>query len=298
MTSPKILLLGKNGQLGWEAERQLFCMGDLIAYDYPQIDFTDPLKIVALLDEIQPDLIYNAVAYTAVDQAESEVSKATLINTTTPGEMAAWCKRNHCSLMHFSTDYVFDGSQERDNREDDAPHPLNVYGQSKLAGEQVIIQSECLAIIFRTSWVYSMRGESFVIKFLSWAHDKKELRVVDDQIGNPTWARMLAQLSTCILPVDKEHLTSFFDQKNGIYHLAGGGAASRLQWSQAILDNLKGNSIVKTEQLAGAKTYEFPAPACRPLHSALNCEKFERSFNRRIPDWKLGLRLALKELVA
>ncbi len=298
MTLPRILLLGKNGQLGWEAERQLFCMGELIAYDYPQIDFADPLKIVSLLDEIQPDLIYNAVAYTAVDQAESEVSKATLINTTTPGEIAAWCKRNLCSLIHFSTDYVFDGALGRDNREDDTPHPLNVYGQSKLAGELAILQSECMAIIFRTSWVYSMRGESFVIKFLSWARDKKELRVVDDQIGNPTWANMLAQLSTSILPIDKELFSSFFDQNNGVYHLAGGGSASRLQWSQEILDNLIGNSTLKTEKLAGAKTYEFPAPACRPLHSALNCEKFERSFGRRIPDWKLGLRLALKESVA
>ncbi|OJX46241.1 MAG: dTDP-4-dehydrorhamnose reductase [Chloroflexi bacterium 44-23] len=296
MTPPKILLFGKNGQLGWEAERQLFCMGDLFAYDYPQIDFTDPKKVVALLDDIQPDFIYNAVAFTAVDQAESEISKATLINSTTPGEIAAWCKRNQRSLMHFSTDYVFDGYLGRDYREDDLPHPLNVYGQSKLAGEQAILQSECTALIFRTSWVYSMRGESFVIKFLSWARDKDELRVVDDQIGNPTWARMLAQLSSCILPINKEDFSAFFDQNGGLYHLAGGGAASRLQWSQEILDNLTHEANIKTKNLAGAKTYEFPAPACRPLHSALNCEKYESTFGRKIPHWKLGLRLALDEL--
>lgn len=296
MTPPKILLFGKNGQLGWEAERQLFCMGDLVALDYPQIDFTDPLRVVAVLDEIHPDLIYNAVAYTAVDMAESEVSKATLINASTPGEIAAWSQRNEAALIHFSTDYVFDGSAGRDYHEEDVPNPLNVYGRSKLEGEQAVLQNSKNAMIFRTSWVYSTRAESFLIKFLTWARTRQELRIVDDQIGNPTWARLLAQLSIHILPNSKEKLAVFFEQFKGIYHLAGSGAASRLEWAQAILDLLPASSAVKTQYLVGAKTYEFPAPACRPLHSALNCGKYENSFGYMIPDWKKSLQLVLQEI--
>lgn len=292
----KILLLGKNGQLGWEAERQLFGLGNLIAFDFPQIDFTDPLSILELLNQVKPDLIYNAVAYTAVDKAESEVAKATLINATTPGEIASWCQKNQSAFIHFSTDYVFDGAADRDYRESDLPHPLNVYGQSKWEGEKAVLQSDAQTMIFRTSWVYSTRAESFLLKFLNWARINEQLSIVDDQIGNPTWARMLAVLTTRFLPVRKSELGLFFEKYNGIYHLAGGGSASRLEWSQAILDHLEQDLNLRVRQLVGAKTDEFPAPACRPLHSALNCSKFENSFGLDIPHWKISLKLALREI--
>lgn len=289
----KILLLGKNGQLGYEAERTLFCIGDVLALDYPQIDFTKTAESLSLVREIKPDLIYNAVAYTNVDKAENEGEKAMLINGSTPGEIACYCQKNGIPLVHFSTDYVFDGRKNDLYVETDTPNPLNIYGSSKLAGEQAIIESGCMHFIFRTSWVYSLRDGGFVKKVLAWAKQNEELRIVDDQIGNPTWARMLAQLSVRVLPNKKKALRPFFEEKSGIYHLAGGGYASRLEWAKAILELWWKDEAIKTKRILPAKTSEFPSPAERPLFSALNCEKFEQEFGLLIPKWNNGLNLSM-----
>ena len=289
----KILLLGKNGQLGYEAERTLFCLGDVIALDYPQIDFTKPAESLSLVREIKPDLIYNAVAYTNVDKAESEGEKAMLINGSTPGEIARYCQKNGIPLVHFSTDYVFDGRKNDLYVETDTPNPLNMYGSSKLAGEQAIIESGCVYFIFRTSWVYSLRDGGFVKKVLAWAKQNEELRIVDDQIGNPTWARMLAQLSVRVLPDKKKALRPLFEEKSGIYHLAGRGYASRLEWAKAILELWGKDEAIKTKRILPAKTCEFPSPAERPLFSALSCEKFEQEFGLLIPKWNNVLNLSM-----
>ena len=173
----KILLLGSSGQLGYEAHRTLFCYGDLIAVDYPEIDFTKPDEVVRLIKKIKPDLIYNAVAYTDVDKAEQEPEKAMLVNSHTPGEIANYCKKNNVPLIHFSTDYVFDGDKNTLYTEEDIPNPINVYGKTKLDGEFAIIESGCDYLIFRTSWVYSMRAGGFVNKVIQWAKQNEILRI-------------------------------------------------------------------------------------------------------------------------
>ncbi len=231
MNRLKILLFGRNGQLGWEAERQLFCFGDVFAYDFPEIDFTKPETVLSRIEEIKPDIIYNAVAYTNVDKAENESKIAGLINAETPGLIADKCKNLNIPLIHISTDYVFDGSKGQDYIEEDAPNPINVYGSTKFTGEKNIIGSGCDYLIFRTSWVYSMRTGGFLQKVIDWAQKNEELRIVDDQVGNPTWARSLAILSTSILPLISGDLKNFFQQNKGVYHLAGGGSASRLEWT-------------------------------------------------------------------
>jgi dTDP-4-dehydrorhamnose reductase len=289
----KILLLGSNGQLGYEATRTLFCYGDLIAVDFPDIDFTKPDEIIRLIKEVKPDLIYNAVAYTDVDKAESEIEKASLINNITPGEIANYCYRQNIPLIHFSTDYVFDGKKNALYVEEDIPNPLNVYGKTKLDGELAIQASGCDYLIFRTSWVYSMRTGGFVNKVIKWAQENEELRIVDDQIGNPTWARMLAIVS--IFPIIKNWVNNsdFFEKYKGIFHLAGGGYASRYEWTNSIVKYLPKDNIIKIKDIIPVKSTEFPTPANRPLLSALNCEKFEKVFTMKIPHWEKSLNLML-----
>jgi dTDP-4-dehydrorhamnose reductase len=289
----KILLFGKKGQLGWEVQRELFCLGDVFAYDFPEIDFLKPETILEVIDNVQPDLIYNAVAYTAVDKAENELEIAQKINGSTPGVIAEVCKKHSIPLIHISTDYVFDGFLGRDYVEEDPPSPINVYGSSKLDGERNIIQSGCDFLIFRTSWVYSLREGGFLQKVIQWAKNYEVLRIVDDQIGNPTWARTLAILSTRPLPSSAKTLKDFFYQHAGLYHLAGKGSISRFEWTKHILEALPKDIAVKTKNVLPAKTADFPTPAKRPLHSALNCSKFEEEFSIKIPDWKQSLLLSL-----
>ncbi len=291
----KILLLGSNGQLGYEAHRTLFCYGDLIAVDYPEIDFTKPDEVVRLIKKIKPDLIYNAVAYTDVDKAEQEPEKAMLVNSHTPGEIANYCKKNNVPLIHFSTDYVFDGDKNTLYTEEDIPNPINVYGKTKLDGEFAIIESGCDYLIFRTSWVYSMRAGGFVNKVIQWAQQNEILRIVDDQIGNPTWARMLAITSTSFIEKNKNNIREFLYDNNGIFHLAGGGYASRFEWTKAIIEYLSKDHTINVKDIVPTKSNEFPTPAKRPLFSALNCEKFEKKFMMKIPHWENSLKLMLNQ---
>jgi len=291
----KILLLGSKGQLGYEATRTLFCYGDLISLDYPEIDFTKPGKVISLINEIKPDLIYNAVAYTDVDRAEQDIEKTMLVNCHTPGKIAQYCKKKNTPFIHFSTDYIFDGQKNALYTEEDIPNPINIYGKSKLYGEQVIIDSKCPQVIIRTSWVYSMRVGGFVKKVIYWAQNNEEMRIVDDQIGNPTWARTLAILSAKFLQRSKEETLKFFEENNGIYHLAGGGYTSRYEWTKSIISLIPKGFTVKAKSIIPAKSEEFPTPANRPKFSGLNCEKFEKFFSLTIPDWETSLELMLEE---
>ncbi len=291
----KILLLGANGQLGYEAHRTFYCFADVIAVDFPDVDFTKPNQVTGFISEVKPDLIYNAVAYTDVDKAESEIEKASLVNAITPGEIAIYCKKNGVPLIHFSTDYVFDGTKNNLYIEEDIPNPINVYGRTKLDGETAIQDSGCDYLIFRTSWVYSMRSGGFVKKVMKWAQENETLRIVDDQIGNPTWARMLAEITCFLVMNNYNNLITFFNQYQSIYHLAGGGYSSRYEWTKSIIDNLPSGSSSKVKEILPAKSTEFSTPARRPSISALDCKKFEDNFRLQIPTWKESLKLMLRD---
>jgi dTDP-4-dehydrorhamnose reductase len=290
----KILLFGKHGQLGWELQRSLQGLGQVLAYDYPEVDFTAPSSLRRLVEDIGPQIVINAAAYTDVDKAESEAERAKLINAEAPALLAEMCRDLGAALIHYSTDYVFDGQTGTPYTENDAPRPLNVYGQTKLDGEGAIFQAGATSLIFRTAWVYSMRRASFVSKVLSWAHSQPEIRIVDDQISNPTWARALAEITTQLLAKAGPDPLPWLSERAGLYHLAGGGFASRQEWAKAILQNDPDQTHQVVQRVLPARSAEFPTVAVRPLFTALDCGKFERTFAVRLPDWELALSLAMK----
>jgi dTDP-4-dehydrorhamnose reductase len=292
----QILLLGKYGQLGWELHRSLGTLGEVAAFDFPDIDLSHPEGIRQVVQQVKPDVIINATAYTAVDRAESESETAHTINAVAPGIMAEVAFAHDTALIHFSTDYVFDGAQNRPYLETDSPNPLSVYGQSKLDGERAIQQIGGAYLILRTSWVYSLRRDSFVTKVLSWSRQQKTLRVVADQVSNPTWARMLAEATAQLLAKAGTRPARWVSQYSGLYHLAGFGYASRLDWAKAILDADSRPAEQLTQEILPAQTADFPTPARRPLFSALNCQRFMDTFNLRLPDWQEALTLAMAEI--
>jgi dTDP-4-dehydrorhamnose reductase len=291
-----LLLLGKNGQLGWELRRTLPPLGRLTALDYPEIDLVHPQSVCQAIEELRPDVVINATAYTAVDRAESEAEIAMAVNAAAPGQIAAACAAAGAALVHYSTDYVFDGTLGRAYVESDAPNPLNVYGQSKLAGEQNIETCGGAYLILRTSWVYSLRRDSFVTKVLQWSRQQPTLRVVADQVGSPTWARMLAEITAHVLAAGQREIGAWLHARRGVYHLAGSGAASRLEWAQAILRLDPHREEQICQAVLPALTSDFPTPAQRPLYSALDCARFEGVFGLRLPDWEAALALAMEQL--
>jgi dTDP-4-dehydrorhamnose reductase len=289
----KILLIGKCGQLGWELHRACLPLGPLVALDAPEVDITDRQVVLRLVREHRPAAILNAAAYTAVDLAESQPDLAQAVNGSAPGYLAEAAASIKAALVHISTDYVFDGAKGSPYVEADAPHPLGVYGRSKLLGEQAITQVDGAYLIFRTSWLYSLRRDSFVAKVLGWARQQTALHLVTDQIGNPTWARPLAEAIAQLLAMSGGDLHSWMHERRGLYHLAGDGYASRLEWARAILqfDPHPQEQIVR--QVLPALTAEFPTPAQRPLFSALDCSLFTDTFGLRLPPWETALGLAL-----
>lgn len=289
-----ILLLGKRGQLGWELHRALLTLGRVVALDAPEIDVADRNAVDRLVRELQPVVILNATAYTAVDRAESEPELAMAVNGSAPGYLAEAAAAVGAGLLHISTDYVFDGAKGAPYVEADAPHPLSAYGLSKLAGEQAITQVDGAYLILRTSWLYSLRRDSFVTKVLTWARGQTSLRIVADQVGNPTWARPLAEIIAQLLAIGGQNLFTWMLERKGIYHLAGDGYASRLEWAQTILrcDPYPQEQLVR--ELLPAQTAEFPTPAQRPLFSALDCAHFTQTFGLRLPPWQEALRLAMQ----
>jgi dTDP-4-dehydrorhamnose reductase len=316
-----ILLFGKIGQLGWELSRTLPPLGRLTAVDYPEIDLTRPETIRGLISEIHPDIVINATAYTAVDRAESEAQIAMAINGHAPGIMAEAARSIGAALIHYSTDYVFDGTKGSPYVETDTPNPLGAYGQSKLAGERAIQQAGGVYLILRTSWLYSLRRDSFVTKVLDWARQNTDmsapLRVVADQVGNPTWARMLAEITAQLLAkgeplarrtpgssdanrslhssdLHSQRVSEWLSDRGGLYHLAGSGYASRLEWAEAILRFDPRRDEQKVREIQPAVTSDFPTPAKRPLFSALNCEYFTKTFELQLPEWGFTLKLAME----
>ena len=288
-----IVLFGKNGQLGWEFQHSLPMLGNLVALDRADLDLCDLQAIERTLHELRPHLIINASAYTDVDRAENEMETAMKINALAPGVMAEMARKLGAVLIHYSTDYVFDGRKNAAYIESDLANPLNAYGKSKLAGEENIQQAGEAYLILRTSWVYSLRGNSFVNKVLGWARENSSLRIVDDQISNPTWARRLAEITSLLLAQNQARLYEIMREKRGIYHLAGSGYTSRYEWAKQILlnDPERSQQIVKTVQ--PVQSEEFPTPALRPLFSALDCTRFETTFGLRLPPWDKTLKLAM-----
>jgi len=290
----KILLLGKNGQLGWELQRCLAPLGEVRALDYPEIDLANRDSLRDSIRASKPEVIINATAYTAVDRAESESDLAYAINAAGPAAIAEESKSLGAALIHFSTDYVFDGTKGEPYVETDTPNPLSVYGKSKLTGEQAVQSIGGAYLILRTAWVYSTRRDSFISKVLQWARQNETLKIVDDQVSNPTWARMLAQATALSLARAGNNFYPWLAGRKGLYHLAGDGYVSRLDWARQILalDAHREEQVCK--EILPALTSDFPTPAQRPLFSALDCDHFTATFGLRLPAWESALRMAME----
>jgi dTDP-4-dehydrorhamnose reductase len=287
----KILLLGNTGQVGWELHRTLHTLGDLFALDYPHIDMADPKLIRQIVRETQPDIIVNATAYTDVDKAESEPQLALAINGTGVGILAEEAKNIGAALIHYSTDYVFDGTKGEAYTEEDAPNPLSIYGKTKLAGELAIQEIGGTYLIFRTSWVYSLRRPCFVTKVLGWARQYETLRIVDDQISSPTWARTLAEATAQVIAQGRNQPVEYITEKQGIYHLTGSGSCSRYEWAKAIIEWDPDKKEQLLRNLLSASSEEFPTPSQRPKYSTLSNRKFVETFDLNHSYWEQALRL-------
>ena len=293
----KILLIGKNGQVGWELQRTLAPLGEVIATDFPDIDLSDEQNIRDWVNRVRPQVVINAAAYTAVDKAESETALAMAINGTAPGILAEEAKAIGAALVHYSTDYVFDGGKGSAYIESDIPIPINVYGMSKLAGDQNIQQIDGTYLILRTTWVYSMRQGGFVRKVLEWARKNPDLRIVSDQVGSPTWARALAEVTAQVLAMGSSDLMGWLSDRKGLYHLGGRGAVSRLDWARKILEFDRNPEEQVVKEILPSLTSEFPTPATRPLYSPIDCALFENTFGICLPNWELSLRQAMELLI-
>lgn len=278
-----ILLTGRTGQVGHELISALAPVGRVVAVGRDQLDLSDPDSITGCVREVRPDIIVNAGAYTAVDDAEAEPDLAMRVNADAPAILAEEAKRSGALLLHYSTDYVFDGRKAGFYTEEDAPNPLNAYGRSKLAGEERIVASGCRHLIFRTSWLYADRGTNFLLTMLELAKTRKQMKVVDDQIGSPTWARTLAETSARTL------LHPALDSRLGIYHLSAPGHVTRYEFAAEIIrlaETLYGGSWARIEPCS---TLEFPRPAARPLNAATSKTRFAAAFGLDLPDWKVQL---------
>jgi dTDP-4-dehydrorhamnose reductase len=281
----KILLLGRNGQVGWELERALAPLGEVKAFDRAGLDLADAPRLAAAVRTLQPEVIVNAAAYTAVDKAESERDAAFAVNATGPRVLAEEAKRIGALLVHYSTDYVFDGAKGSPYVEDDTPNPINVYGASKLAGEEAIRKTGCRHLILRTSWVYGPRGKNFMLTMLRLARERPELRVVDDQIGAPTSSLEIARATAAMLAraMQPPELT-------GLYHLAASGETSWCGFTRAIFAQARIATPVQP-----IPTEEYPTPARRPKNSRLDCSRLRDTFGVALAPWEEGLAEALAE---
>lgn len=291
MSAPRILLTGANGQVGWELRRSLSTLGAVTALDSGAMDLADPDAIRRVVAELKPRVIVNPAAYTAVDRAESEPDLARAVNAVAPGVLAQEAAKLGALLVHYSTDYVFAGGGDTPWREDDATGPLNVYGATKLAGEQAI-QAHCPRhLIFRTSWVYGARGGNFLLTMRRLMRERPELKIVADQIGAPTWCRSLADATAQVLAqVDSPFRGADKPEPWGVYHMTNAGATSWHGFAQAILalDPLQQAPVLHPIPSSG-----YPTPAPRPLNSRLDNAKLERVFGLRLPDWRQALELCL-----
>lgn len=297
-STPLILVTGKNGQVGWELQRSLAPLGEVITLNRSEMDLSDSDAIRKKIQEIKPDVIVNAAAYTAVDKAENEKELAMQVNGVAPGVMAEEAKRIGALLVHYSTDYVFDGSKDTAFTESDLTNPLNEYGKTKLAGEKNIQGTAVDHIILRTSWVYSSRGNNFLRTILRLAYERDELNIVADQIGSPTSARFIADVTAHILQqslLEKSEATF----RSDLYNLVSTSATSWHGFASKIVELSKkhlNNREFKVENINTITTEEYPVPAPRPLNSRLSIDKVSMHFNLFMPDWEHLLKLCIQEI--
>ena len=296
----RILLLGKNGQVGWELQRSLAPLGELTALDRHGADglcgdLGNPEGIAATVRAVQPQLIVNAAAYTAVDQAESEPELARRINAAAPAVLAREAAAGGALLVHYSSDYVFDGSGQRPWREDDATAPLSVYGQTKLEAEQAILASGCAHLILRTSWVYAARGGNFAKTMLRLAQERERLTVIDDQWGAPTGAELIADVSAHAIAQTRQQ-----PGKAGIYHLAPAGETTWFQYAKHVIaqaQQAQSAIKIKATEILPIPTSAYPTPARRPHNSRLDTRKLQAAFGLSLPPWQRGVDRMLVEIL-
>ncbi|MEK9628141.1 MAG: dTDP-4-dehydrorhamnose reductase [Nitrospinota bacterium] len=284
----KILLTGKTGQIGGELKNLVSDLGTLVTVDRNELDLSNPESIESKILEIKPNLIINTAAYTAVDKAEEEPDLAMMINGKTPGLMANAAKKVGAGLIHYSTDYVFDGHSKTPYREEDPTNPLSVYGKTKLAGEKAITEAGIPFLILRTSWIYSLQGKNFLLSMLRLA-ERDTLRIVDDQIGAPTWSRSVAQQTKKIIQqcLKENWLESKNSELSGIYHLTCQGETSWYGFARQIFNS---SETTKNIQLIPIPTSEYPTPATRPSYSRLSNEKVKKVFSVEMPSWEAALK--------
>ena len=287
----KILLTGKSGQVGYELARSLQGLGDIVALDRSQMDLSNLAQVRAVIRAVRPGLIINPAAYTAVDRAESEPDFAMRINAEAPGVMAEEAKKLGAAMIHYSTDYVFDGSKAGPYLESDPTAPINVYGASKLAGEQAIEAAGIPHLILRTSWVYGMRGKNFLLTMLRLAQERAELRIVADQHGAPTWCRTIADITAHMVAQSKASPDrhEWWQKRSGIYHLTAQGQTTWFGFTQAILEHA---ALAQKPLLIPIKTGQYPLPAQRPASSVLSSERLMRTFCG-LPAWENALQLCV-----
>ena len=291
-----ILLTGSTGQVGWELARTLMPIGRLVTPERSQFDLARPELLGALVDSIRPDVIVNCAAYTAVDQAEQEADLAMAINAAAPAELARAAQRNGALLVHYSTDYVFDGKKAGAYSEEDVPHPASVYARSKLAGEEAVRASGADHLIFRTSWVFAARGKNFLKNILRLAAEREELRVVADQFGAPTWARLVAEVTASVLRQDLARRENG-EFEGGAFNLTAAGETSWHGFASAIITAARGRGVqLKCRTVAPIATAEYPLPATRPANSRLSGVKLARRYRLEMPGWDRGMHLCLAEL--
>jgi dTDP-4-dehydrorhamnose reductase len=295
----RILLTGSAGQLGWELRRTLAPLGDVVATGRETLDLADAASVRRAVRDASPALIVNAAAYTMVDRAESEPEAAMAVNAAAPAILAEEARRVGAALVHFSTDHVFSGDKPEAYTENDAPTPVNVYGRSKLAGEEAIRSSGARHVILRTSWAYGARGRNFLLTILRAAQERDELRVVDDQTGAPTWTRMIAVATSAIVsrslprqPADPP----IFAETSGVFHLTAQGATTWYGFAREILKGAPGIGIERVPRLVPIPTAEYPLPARRPIHSRLAGDKVRATFGIALPRWDDELRACLEEM--
>ncbi len=291
----KILLFGKNGQVGWELQRALAPLGEVVALDFPEADFSRPESLRAIVQQVQPAVIVNAAAHTAVDRAEGEPELARALNATAPGVLAEEAQALGAWLLHYSTDYVFDGSGDAPRDEDAPTAPLSVYGRTKLEGEELIRASGCRHLILRTSWVYAARGGNFAKTMLKLAAERERLTVVADQVGAPTGADLLADVSAHALRAALSQ-----PSLSGTYHAVAAGETSWHAYACLVIEwaRARGHPVkVQPEAIEPVPSTAFPTPAKRPHNSRLDTRKLQRSFGLVMPPWQQGVERMLAEVL-
>ena len=289
---PKILITGIKGQVGFELQRSLAPLGQLIPISRSQLDLADVSAVTALLDKLQPDVIVNPAAYTAVDKAESDQAAAHAVNVAAPAAMAQWVKTNDALLVHYSTDYVFDGEKAQAYLEEDDVNPQSVYGATKQQGEAAITDTTNRHIILRTSWVFGAYGNNFLKTMLRLAAEREALSIVNDQIGAPTSAALIADVTAHIVRDYLAFGEEFIDECTGIFHLAADGETSWHGYAQYVITLAEQAGMmlkIKATDVKGIPSSDYPTPAKRPVNSRLNTEKLKAVFDLQLPNWQDGV---------